>query len=73
MSDTDTKLLADYCKKIFYNVTLKQLIEEHQKLTAERAKIEAEAKEAEARGFREGYEYGLRSAELLNGLVRREE
>jgi hypothetical protein len=73
MSDTDTKLLADYCKKIFYNVTLKQLIEEHQKLTAERVEIEAEAKEAEARGFREGFEYGLRSAEHLNELTRREE
>jgi hypothetical protein len=73
MSDTDTKLLADYCKKIFYNVTLKQLIEEHQKLTVELAKIETEAKEAEARGFREGFEYGLRSAECLNELTRREE
>ena len=71
MSDTDTKLLADYCKKVFYNMTLKQLIEEHQKLTAERAKIEAEAKKAEARGFREGLEHGLRSCELLKELTLR--
>ena len=73
MIDQERDLLAEYSKETNSRWTLMHLIDDHRYLVAQRAEVETEAKEAEVRGFREGFEYGLRSAEHLNELTRREE
>jgi hypothetical protein len=73
MIDQEKNLLAEYSKETNYRWTLMHLIDDHRHLVAQRIEVEVSAKEAEARGFREGFEYGLRSAEHLNELTRREE
>ena len=73
MIDQERDLLAEYSKETNYRWTLMTLIDDHRYLANERIEVEVSTKKAEARGFREGYEYGLRSAEFLNELVRRKE
>ena len=73
MTDQEKNLLAEYSKETYYSWTLNSLIDDHRNLVAQRIEVDIEGEKAEARGFREGYEYGLRSAEHLNELVRREE
>jgi len=73
MIDQKNNLLAEYSKETHYSWTLGQLIDDHRNLVAQRIEVEIEGKQAEARGFREGHAYGLRSAELLNKLTQKNE
>jgi hypothetical protein len=69
MIDQGKNLLAEYSKETHYSWTLDHLIKDHRKLVAQRIEVEIEGKQAEARGFREGHAYGLRSVEFLNELA----
>jgi hypothetical protein len=73
MIDQERDLLAEYCKETNYPWTLDYLIDDHRNLANERMEVEADAKEAEARGFREGLKRGLKMCERLDGLTWREE
>jgi len=73
MIDQKNNLLAEYSKETHYSWTLNHLIEDHRNLVAQQIEVEIEGKKAEARGFREGHAYGLRSAELLNKLAPKNE
>lgn len=68
MTDPEKQLLADYCRKVHYNMTLKQLIEEHQKLAAERVEIEKARSEFWDKGFHDGYKYGVQKTLIDNGI-----
>ena len=71
MIDQERDLLAEYSKETNYRWTLMTLIDDHRYLVAQRVEVEAEAKEAEARGFYTGLAQGLRSCELLKELTLR--
>ena len=73
MIDQENNLLAKYSKETHYSWTLGRLIEDHRNLVAQQIEVEIEGQKAEAKGFREGYAYGLRSAELLNELAQKNE
>lgn len=69
MTNQEKNLLAEYSKETHYPWTLNNLIDDHRNLVAQRIEVETQNKQAEARGFREGYAYGLKSAKLLDKLV----
>ena len=71
--DHQEKLLDRYIEESCRFWTLEDLIDDHRGLVAQRVEVEADAKEAFTRGYREGLEHGLRSCESLEGLTRREE
>jgi hypothetical protein len=71
MIDQERDLLAEYCKETNFPWTLDYLIDDHRNLANERMEVEAEAKEAESRGFYKGLAQGLRSCELLKELTLR--
>ena len=69
MNAQEKNLLAKYSKETYYSWTLNSLIDDHRNLVAQRIEVEIEGKKAEARGFREGYAYALRSVKLLDKLA----
>jgi hypothetical protein len=73
MINQENNLLAKYSKETHYSWTLGRLIEDHRNLVAQQIEVEIEGQKAEARGFREGHAYGLRSVELLNKLTQKNE
>jgi hypothetical protein len=71
MTEQEKNLLAEYSKETNSRWTLMHLIDDHRYLVAQRVEVEADAKDAETRGFREGLAQGLRSCELLKELTLR--